>query len=328
MLKSIKYLLGKINQFLERMIAFTTPFGIVLGFLLPSVFVNLRPFIPYLFGLMTFSGALKLRARDLGSAVSKPVPILLFFAAAYVIMPVIAMLASSLFFDNLDIIAGFILLFSGPTGVSSFIWVSILKGDLALCLTLILLGTLLAPLVVPGSVSILMGAKVAMNISGIAIFLLFMVVVPTIIGVVINETSKGKLSVSICSYVDPLARICLMTVIAINASIVAPSVKFNDPLIWKTTALVIVLTFVAYGIIKLTTVISKCKSPKDISLIICGGLRNNSAILTIAVAFFPKATVLPILISIVVQQIITAIMGKAFTGGIMQKRRETREKSS
>jgi tagaturonate reductase len=302
----------KINYYLERWIPVTTPLSIALGFLLPSFFIHLRPFVPWLFGIMTFSGLLKLKVTELGAAVKSPLPILLFFISAHVLMPVIAFLSSSLFFINPDVTAGFVLLFAGPTAVSGFIWVTILKGDLALCLTLILLDTLLAPFVVPGSVSFLMGAKVAMDISGIAISLVFMIVIPTIIGVTLNETSKGKIPASICPYLDPVAKICLMLVIATNASIVAPTVVFNDPLIWKVAALVIVLTFLGFAIIKLVTVIGRCRYPKDISVIIAGGLRNNSAVMTIAVTFFPQAAVLPTLVSIIVQQSIMAIAGKLF----------------
>jgi len=302
----------KFNHHLERLIPVTTPFSIVIGFLLPFVFSVLRPYVPLLFGFMTFSGALKLRAAELGKSVRSPLPILLFFAAAHVLMPVLAMLVSSRFFANNDVVSGFVLLFSGPTAVSGFIWVLILKGDMALCLTLILLDTLLAPVVVPGTISILMGAKTAMDMSGIALSLLFMVVIPTIIGVTVNETSKGKIPAAICPYFDPFAKICLMLVIATNAAIVAPAVKLTNPLIWQVGLLVIILTSAGFLLIKFITVIGKCRAPKDITMIISGGLRNNSAVMTIAVAFFPEAAVLPTLTSIIFQQSIAAIMGKLF----------------
>jgi len=305
--------LQKINYYLERLLPITTPLSIVIGFLLSSFFIQLRPLVPWLFGLITFSGVLKLKAAELGAAIRSPLPIILCFAAAHVLMPVIAMFVSSVFFINPDIVAGFILLFSGPTAISGFIWVSILRGDIALCLTFILLDTLLAPLVVPGSVSILMGAKVAMDMGGIAISLLFMIVIPTIIGVTINETSKGKLSAFICPYLDILAKISLMTVIATNASIIAPGVRIDDPLMWKIAALVIALIIFSFFLMKLVAVLGKCRPPKDIAMIISGALRNNTAVMTIAVAFFPEAVVLPALLSIIFQQSIAAIMGRFFT---------------
>jgi len=310
----IKNVFQKINRSFERLIPVTTPLCIVLGILLPSVFIHLRPYVSWLFGIMTFSGALKLRAGEFGETIRRPVPILLFLVSSHLLMPVIAMLLSSIFFDNQDIIAGFVLLFSGPTAVSGFIWVSIFKGDKALCLTLILLDTLLAPLVVPGTVSILMGAKTTMDMSGIAISLLFMVVIPTIIGVAINEASRQKLPVKVSPYLDPFAKICLMLVIAANAAAVAPSVKLDDPLIWKAAVIVIILTFAGFLLIKLVSIIGKCRAEKGITMIVSGGLRNNSAVMTIAVAFFPEAAVLPTLLSIVFQQTIAALMGRLLVG--------------
>ena len=261
---------------------------------------------------MTFSGALKLKASELKDAVRTPFPIFLFFTASHVIMPVLAMLVSSAFIGDPDVITGFTLLFSGPTAVSGFIWVSIFKGDMALCLTLILLDTLLAPLVVPSSVSFLMGAKTALDMSGIALSLLFMIVIPTIAGVTVNETSKTKIPKAICPYLDPLAKVCLILVIAANAAIIAPDVNFADPLILKVTVLVIILTFTGFALIKLITVAGRCRFPKDIAVIISGGLRNNSAVMTIAVAFFPQSAVLPTLVSIIVQQSIAAAAGRFF----------------
>ena len=289
-----------------------TPLSIALGFCLPGVFIHLRPLVPFLFGLMTFSGALKLRAVEFGVTIRKPAPILLFFVASHVLMPLVARCASSLCFDNPDITAGFTLLFSGPTAVSGFIWVAMFGGDSALCLTLILLDTLLAPMVVPGTVSILTGAKTALNMSGIAISLLLMVVVPTIAGVTVNESSRGKLPALACPWLNPVSKICLMLVIAANTSAVAPRIRLDDPLVWKVAALCIPLSVTGFLLAKLAAIAGKCQTEKGVTLIFSGGLRNISAVTTIAVAFFPEAAALPALLGIVFQQSIAAIMGKIF----------------
>ncbi|MCL2442314.1 MAG: hypothetical protein FWD13_02480 [Treponema sp.] len=274
------------------------------------MFIHLRPYVIWLFGVITFSGALKLKASELGAAVRSPVPILLFFFTSHIIMPLIALSSSSVVFKNSDVITGFVLLFAGPTAVSGFIWVTIFKGDKALGLTFILLDTLLAPLVVPATLYILMGAKVEMDMTGIAVSLLFMVVVPTIIGVSLNETSKGKIPSVICPFLDPFAKICLMLVIAANSSAIAPIVQFTNPLVWGIAALCIFLTTTGFLLAKLNGIIGKCDDKKTTSLVIAGGLRNNSAVMTIAVAFFPEAAVLPTLLSIIFQQTIAAIIGK------------------
>ena len=292
------------------MIPVTTPLAVALGLFFPSVFISLRPLVIVLFGIMTFSGALKLTAKELGQAVRDPISILLFFLTSHIIMPLAALFSSSLVFSNIDIITGFVLLFAGPTAVSGFIWVTIFKGDKALGLTLILLDTLLAPLVVPATLSILAGTKVQMDMSGIAISLSFMVVVPTIIAVALNETSKGKIPELICPGLDPFAKICLILVIAANSSAIAPIIRFNDPLIWGIAAICILLITSGFFLARLNGIVGRYGGEKTASLVIAGGLRNNSAVMTIAVTFFPEMTVIPALLSIIFQQIITVFMGK------------------
>ena len=300
-----------INKTLERLMPVLFPFGVVLGFTLPHVFTYLRPMVPWLFGVMTLSGALRLKVTEFGSTIRNPLPIFLFLVAVRVLMPLIALFSSSLFFgNNPDTVTGFVLLFSGPVAVASFIWVGIYKGDKALCLTLILLDTLLAPLVVPGTLSILMGARVAMDMSGIAMSLVFMVVLPTIIGVTVNETSKGKVPNLVCPYLTPVAKICLMLVIAANSSAIAGTVRFGDAMVWKVAALGISLSVGGFLFGRLAGVVAKCGPEKNVTLFFLGGLKNISAVATIAVTFFPEAVALPTITGILFQQTIAAVMGK------------------
>ena len=302
--------LNKINLVLNRLIPITVPLAVALGFFFPGVFINFRPFVILLFSVMTFSGALKLTVRELGNTIKSPLPIILFLITNHVIMPLIALLSSSLIITDTDVITGFVLVFAGPTAVSGFIWVTIFKGDKALALTFILLDTILAPLAVPVTISIFLGTSVTMDMSGIAVSLIYMVVVPTIIAVSMNEFSKGKIPDAVSPFVEPLSKICLILVVAANSSVIAPDIRFDDPVIWIIAALCIVLTLIGFLLAKLNGVIAKCSDEKSASLVIAGGLRNNSAVMTIAVTFFPEAAVLPTLLSIIFQQTITAIIGK------------------
>jgi len=300
-----------VNKHLERLMPVLTPLGIMLGFLLSGVFIHLRPFVPWLFSLMTLAGALKLRVAEFGVVIRSPIPILVFFVSTHVLMPLCALFVASCFLGgDADIVAGFILLFAGPAAVSSFMWVTIYRGDKALCLTLILLDTLLAPLVVPGTVSLLMGTKVTMDITGIAVSLILMVVIPTIIGVTLNETSRSKIPNLVCPYLNPVSKICLMLVIAANTSPVAKIIRLDDPKVWEVAGLCILLSVGGFVFSKLAAMLIRCNADKSIALFFPGGLRNISAVTTIAVTFFPEAAALPALLGIVFQQTLSAIMGK------------------
>jgi predicted Na+-dependent transporter len=304
-----------LNRRLELLMPVLTPSGVILGFLLPMVFIKLRPFIPWLFSLMTLSEALKLQVKDLRRAVQEPLPILFFFLSAHIVMPVAVLLMSKLLFrDDADTISGYILLFSVPTAVSSVIWVSIYQGDHALTLTIILLDTLAAPLVVPGTVSVLLGTQVSLDVTGTALSLICMVVVPTIIGVTVHEVSRGKIPPLITPYLHPLAKFSVVSVIAANASAVAPHVHLDDPKVWLIAVSCILFVFFGYSCAKLIGIFGRLNPEKRVALFFVTGLRNISSATTIAIEYFPEAAALPALLGIVFQQTIAAIMGKIFLG--------------
>ncbi|MDR3249432.1 MAG: hypothetical protein LBT39_11675 [Treponema sp.] len=304
-----------LNVRLEKMMPVITPTGVVLGFLLPQVFIVLRPLIFWFFGIMTLSGALKLKAREFGLTLRNPLPILLTLITSHVVMPLVVLFIATLIFrGDGDTISGYILVYSVPTAVSGFIWVNIYKGDNALALALILIATLIAPIVVPGTMSVLMGTRVALDMSGIALSLIMMVVVPTIIGVATNEISRGKVPQIICPYLNPLAKVCIILVIAANAAAVAPRVHFNDPQVWIIAGVCILFAALGYGISKLIGVACRLSPEKRVTIFFSSGLRNISAAATIAIEFFPEAAALPALLGIVFQQSMAAVMGRLLLG--------------
>ena len=146
--------------------------------------------------------------------------------------------------------------------------------------------------------------------SGIAFSLILMVVIPTIVGVALNETSRGKIPDLVCPYLNPISKICLVLVIAANTSPVTKIIRLADPMIWKVAGLCIVLSAGGFILSKLGAVAVKCNTEKSVVLFFAGGLRNISAVTTIAVTFFPEAAALPALLGIVFQQTISVLMGK------------------
>ena len=304
-------MLDKINKTLNRLMPIVAPLGVVLGYLLPDVFIHLRPYVPWLFGLITLAGAMRLRVVEFGSTIRAPLPIVTFFVSAHVLMPIVALLASSLFFGgDPDTVAGYVLIYSGPTAVTGFLWTTIFSGDKALCLTLIMLDTMLSPLVIPGTVSVLLGTKVTMDMSGIAVSLILMVVIPTIIGVTLNETSRGKIPSLVCPFLDPVSKLLITTVIAANTSPVASKIRFNEPRIWMLLGLCVLLTTGSFFLSRLASLGVRNHPEKGIAMFFSGGLRNTSAVTTIAVSFFPEAAAIPALLGIMTQQTVSAFMGK------------------
>jgi predicted Na+-dependent transporter len=207
------------------------------------------------------------------------------------------------------------LLFSVPTAVSGFVWVAIYRGNGALALTLIFLDTLVSPLVVPATMSLLLGAQIAMDMTGIAISLVVMVMIPTIIGVAIHEASRGKIPALASPYLSPLAKICLVLVVAANAAAAAPYVDLNDPKLLKISLFCIIFSVSSYVFAKFLGAICRFDAEKRVTVFFAVGLRNISAAASLAIEYLPPPAAIPVILGIVFQQSIAAIMGKAFKLG-------------
>ncbi len=305
----------RLNTLLEAAMPVITPTGVILGFLFPDLFIRLRPYIPWLFAGITLAGALKLRARDLGEAAASPVPVLGFFAAAHVLMPVLALAVSRLVLPgDTEAAAGFVLLFSAPTAVAGFIWVSIYRGDEALALALILLDTLAAPFVLPFTVSALLGASIRLDGAAMAASLALMVVLPTVLGVALNETSRGRIPRAVRPYLTPLAKILLALVIAANSAAVAPAVDFSEARVWVVGAAGIGLTTAAFLLGRALGLLPGIGPARRRGLVFTMGLRNISAVAAIAIAFFPEAAALPAVLGMFFQQTLAAVFGRVLLG--------------
>ncbi len=305
----------RLNALLEAAMPIITPTGVILGFLFPGVFIGFRPFIPVLFGLITLSGALKLKARDLGTAAASPIPVLGFFAAAHVAMPLLALGVSRLLLpSDTDAAAGFVLLYSAPTAVAGFIWVSLHRGDEALALALILLDTLAAPFVMPFTTSALLGTSIRLDGRAMAASLALMVLLPTMLGVALNEASRGRIPRAVRPYLAPLSKLFLAVVIAANSAAVAPTVDFSQPRVWAVGAIGIGLTSAAFVLGKTLGLVPGIGPARRRGLVFTVGMRNISAVATIAIAFFPEAAALPAILGMFFQQTLAAVFGRILLG--------------
>jgi predicted Na+-dependent transporter len=260
---------------------------------------------------MTLSGALALKVRDLGLAVSRPLPVIFFLISARIINPLLVLFLSSLVFGNdADTISGYVLIYAVPTAVSGFIWVSVFRGDLALTLALILLDTILAPVVVPGTVRILLGTRVVLDMGGMALSLIYMVVIPTVIGVALNEITRGKAPRIAGPFLTPLAKLCMILVVSANSAAVASQIDFANPRFWLVGAVCVLLSASGFMIGKIAGFLGRFNRDKQVSLFFAVGLHNTSAAMTLGIEFFPGPAALPSVLGIMFQQSICAIMGQ------------------
>jgi predicted Na+-dependent transporter len=304
-----------LNRRLERLMPVLTPAGVALGFLLPRFFIHFRPFVPWIFAVMTLSGALKLRLRELGQVLRRPLPIVLALAGAHLLIPLAVFLVSRLVFPgDADTVSGFVLLYAAPTAVSSFIWVNMYRGDNALALALILIATAAAPAVVPFTLSALMGTSVALDMRSMALSLVLMVVIPTVAGVGANELSRGRAPRLLLPCLNPLAKFCLILVIAANSAAVVPQFRFGDRRLWIVAGLCVVFAVMGHSVSWFIGVLCRLDRQRQVTVFFSASLRNISAASTLAIEFFPESAALPALLGIVFQQTMAALMARLLLG--------------
>lgn len=305
-------MLTRMNKTLEKLMPILTPAAVLTGILLSAWLRDYRFLVTWIFACMTFAGSIGSSFSDLKKIVQHPQPIFINLFILHVIMPLIGWAAAKLVFPG-DLLTetGFILLFAIPTGVVSIVWVTIYKGNVALTLALILVDTLISPFVVPFTLSLFVGANVHMDIWGMMKGLLWMVVIPSLIGMALNQTTKGRVKTSLGPVLSPLSKLGLFAVVAINASVVAPYLKSAGSGLLALIAAVISTVVIGYALGWVATWLLHWGQGETVALTFNSGMRNLSAGAVLAITFFPPPVVLPVIAGMLFQQIMASLFGFA-----------------
>lgn len=304
-------MLFRVNRVLERLMPLITPISVLLGVLLSSLLLPYTAFVPWIFAFMTFSGSLNSNFADLKRVIAHPKPILICIAILHIVMPVIAIGVGYLFFSgDIYTITGIVLAFVIPTGISSLIWVSIYKGNIALTLTIILVNTIISPVAIPYSLKILVGSSVQVDQWGMMNGLFWMVVIPSLLGMLLNQLTNGRVRTSLSPKLAPFTKLGLGTVVAINSAAVAP---FLVDVSWKLVGIIATVLFIALigyliGFL-LAKFVFRYTYEDIIALTFNSGMRNISAGAVIAIAFFPPPVAIPVISCMLIQQLLASLFG-------------------
>jgi bile acid:Na+ symporter, BASS family len=303
-------MLIRINRLLEKMMPFITPISVVIGVLLASYLKNFSFLIPWIFAFMMFAGSLGSNFKSLKEVIVRPFPILVTLCLLHIVMPLWAWGIGHLTFNgDVYTLTGIIMAMVIPTGVTSFIWVSIYKGNIPMTLSIILIDTLLSPFIVPFSLSLFVGQKVEMDVLGIMKGLLGMIVVPSLMGMYLNQVTKGKIKATLGIRLAPVSKVCLGFVVMLNGAVVAPYLRHVNLKLIEITSVVFFIAMSGYLLSFFLGKIMKMDREMVISLTFTGGMRNISAGAVLAVSYFPASVAVPVVVGMLFQQILASITG-------------------
>jgi predicted Na+-dependent transporter len=298
-------------RFLDKNFPFLVPIGLLLGMVLGDLIVDFHLFVPWIFAGVTFIGALRIDFDSFRKTIRKPKPIILVMSILRILMPLWALLFGLIVFPGDVYTRTGLLLFSLiPVGVNSVLWTVMLKGNVALTLSVVLLDTLISPLVLPFSMLLLTGASVQLDMAGMMMSLMQMIVLPSLIGMTINQLTKGELPKKWNAKLVPLSKIGLLAVIIINGGTVRDYFTTIDLQLLIIMASIAFLAISGYTMAWNLSKLLKLNDTDAKAVVFSGGMRNVSTGIVIAVVHFPAGAALPVVTGIFFQQIVCATIAR------------------
>jgi predicted Na+-dependent transporter len=288
-------------------------FAMIVGLFFGESLRILGGTIPWMFAYMTLVTSFKTSWKDLGIIFRKPLPLISIVGLQHIIMPIIAsVFGHTLFGDNNSLILGYILMAALPIGITAVIWTGLGKGDVALALTAATLDTLLSPLIVSVILILFAGKEATIDYPSMISGLALMIVVPSIIGLTINDLSRGTIYNRTIKYLGLPSFFCMCAVITINVGMAQKS-AFK---MFVTAPKIVLLTFImtATGFLSgyLLARLFGFNDNAVVGTTFCAGIRNTSAGLVLAIGHFPAEASIPVLVAMMFQQPIAAIIQRKF----------------
>ncbi|MCG1010271.1 bile acid:sodium symporter family protein [Salinicoccus sp. ID82-1] len=299
-------MLKRFNRFIQKWLALLTPLSLIIGVLLGDFGASFLFLVPWLFAFMTFTGALGMDFKDFGMVAKHPKAILMSIVMLHVLLPFWGYMLSSLLFDDHLLIIGFTLAVAVPTGVTSVIWVAITRGNLPLALSIILLDTLLAPVILPIILVMVGGTAVNLDSGELITDLFWMIVLPTLLGILLNEMTRGKVKETVSPKLAPFSKLSILLIILINGSVIAPYLQTFS---WNIVAILCLVLFITLSAYAFALVIGHFlfKDPSIATTVTYTvGMRNISIGVVIATAYFPPKVAMPVVFCMLFQQVIAS----------------------
>mgnify|MGYP002248203362 FL=1 len=303
----------RLGEVIAHNMVFLVPLCLVFGVCAPDAFAVLKPLVTPMFAFVTFQGSLGNNFFNLARTFKRPAPMLVAIAISQVLMPLVGWVLGGLLFSDPNIVAGIVLEYSVPIAVTSTMWIGIYAGDMSLALGTLLISTLISPVTIPATLRLLVGATVQVDAAGMFFDMLIMIALPALAATAPNQATRGRVKATLSPALAPLARIFVILVITTN------STSLHDFMFNLTPELAGVMVFIAamassgylWGFA--ATRLMHLEREQAVTLTFCSALRNISAGAVIAQAYFPAATMFPVMTGTLFNQFLAAVFGRVFS---------------
>jgi len=278
--------------------------ALALGLLFPDQIGLLCPAVSALMMFQTFANSLGSSVQDLGRVLSHPKPVLITMVSLHILMPLVALSVGSICFPDQPLYTLSLVLMEGsPAAVSSLIWMTIGGGSTGICLSTVLLDSLLSPLILPLTLRLLCGTMVALDTLGLIKSLMVMVVIPAAAAMFLCRVWGRERCSHLKTQLALPSKLVLLLIVSANVTRCADSLRHLNIslalLVCCSLVMRVLGLTIGFGISRLF------RLPYDTGLAVSvnSGMRNNSAAATLAAQYFPSDVVFSPSVSPVLSQL-------------------------
>lgn len=191
----------------------------VLNYFAPQTSTWAKPYTSYFLSIVLFGMGMTLSVDDFKRIARMPLMVIVGTVAHFVIMPLLAVLLCRIFRLEGMVAVGVILVGCCPSGTSSNVMSFLSRGDVALDVSIGLLSTLLAPVMVPLLMSVLASQYVEIPVEKLFLTALQVVLIPVVLGVTVH-TIFGERVAGITTVMPAVSQVAILaiigTVVAVN----------------------------------------------------------------------------------------------------------------
>lgn len=278
--------------------------ALALGLLFPDQIGLLCPAVSALMMFQTFANSLGSSVQDLGRVLSHPKPVLITMLSLHLLMPLAALGIGSMCFPDQPLYTLSLVLMEGsPAAVSSLIWMTIGGGSTGICLSTVLLDSLLSPLILPLTLRLLCGSVVELDTLGLIKSLMVMVVIPAAAAMFLCRVWGRERCSHLKTQLALPSKLVLLLIVSANVTRCADSLRHLNIslalLVCCSLVMRVLGLTIGFGISWLF------RLPYDTGLAVSvnSGMRNNSAAATLAAQYFPSDVVFSPSVSPVLSQL-------------------------
>jgi predicted Na+-dependent transporter len=181
-------------------------------------------------------------------------------------------------------------------------------GSSMLCLSIVLLDTLISPVVIPLSLRLLVGSVAEMDTASMMQDMLIMVAIPALIAMILFDTTRGKVAVTLKPKLSFFSKLILLTTIVANSTGCVPFLKNIDRTLVQIIVLIITMCIIGFLLGYWVPKLLHLPYPDCAAITLNSGLRNISAGAVLAIEYFPPEVLFPVAFSPVFLQLLTSVI--------------------